>query len=121
MKWTISHIPESNTIHIETAGEMTVEVLNQMVKEAIEASELHNSRLFLVDHRKVLVALNILETFDRPKELSTIGFPRESRIAVVVPESSPEKFRFFETVSRNRGYRILIFKDIKLAKEWLSS
>ena len=121
MKWTISHIPESNTIHIETAGQMTVEVLNQMVEEAIKASELHNSRLFLVDHRKVVVALNFVETFNRPQELSTLRFPKNSQIALVVPESSPEKFRFFETVSRNRGYQVQIFKDIKSAKEWLSS
>src|SRR4030042_3480473 len=121
MKWTISHIPESNTIHIETAGEMTVEGLNQMVKEAKEASKLHNSRLFLVDHRNVLVALNFFDTLNRLRELDALGFPMNSRIAQVVPELNLEKFRFFETVSQNRGYQVRLFKDIKLAKEWLSS
>ncbi|MFC1489442.1 hypothetical protein ACFL6B_06325, partial [Thermodesulfobacteriota bacterium] len=79
------------------------------------------SRLFLVDHRKVLVAMNIPDTFERPQELDTLGFPRNSRIAQVASESNLEIFGFFETVSRNRGYQIRIFKDIKSAKEWLSS
>jgi len=121
MKWTISHIAESNIIHIETVGEMTAPVLNQMVREVIEASELHNSKLILVDHRKALVALSVLDTYCRPQELDALGFPRNSRVAQVFPGSNLEQFRFFETVSLNRGYQIRIFKDIESAKEWLSS
>lgn len=121
MKWTISHVPESNTIHIETTGTMTVEVLNEMVREAIESSRLHNSRLFLVDHRKVLITMSFLDTFNRPQELDRLGFPRDTRIAQVFPEAYLEMFRFFETVSLNRGYQIRIFKDIESAEEWLSS
>ena len=119
MKWKISHIPKSNIIHITTKGNMTVEMLNKMVMEALENSKKYNSLSFLVDHRKVIVKCSFRDAFDRPKELQTLGLPRKSRVAEVVSESNLEIFRFFETVSRNRGYQIQIFKDIKPAKEWL--
>jgi hypothetical protein len=54
MKWTISHTPESNIIQIETAGKLTLEMLNQMIKEGEEEAMVHNSRLIFVDHRKIL-------------------------------------------------------------------
>jgi len=120
MKWTISHIPENNIVHIETSGTMTADPLNQMVKEVIEAGKLHNARLYLVDHRNVHVKMSFIETVERPYELDRLHFPRNSRIAQVIPETHIELFRFLETVMLNRGYHIRVFKDIGLAQEWLT-
>lgn len=121
MKWKMSHIPKGNIIHITTKGNMTVEMLNKMVMEALKKSMKYNSRSFLVDHRKVIVSCSFRDTFERPKDLEMLGLPRESRVAEVVSKSDIEIFRFFETVSRNRGYQIHIFEDIKPAIEWLCS
>jgi hypothetical protein len=121
MTWNIFHIPENNIIHIETEGEMTAKMVNGMVREAMEAGERHNSGLFLVDHRKVHIAMSVLDTFSRPSELDALSFPRNSRVAQLYAEKDHETFQFLETVSLNRGYQIRIFKDINLAREWLSS
>lgn len=119
MKWAISHNPDGNIIHIVTKGEMTVKLLNQMVTEAIQSREFHASKLFLVDHRKVIVALSNFEIYNRPKELKSLGLPINSKVAVVASEESFEKFRLFETASQNRGYQVGIFKSINIAKAWL--
>ena len=121
MTWNIFRIPENNIIHIETEGEMTVKTLNEMVREAMETGERYNSRLFLVGHRRVHIAMSILDTFSRPSELDTLNFPRDSRVAQLYAEKDHETFQFLETVSLNRGYQIRIFKDVHSAKEWLSS
>ena len=96
-------------------------MLDQMIKEGVKAGELHNSRLFLVDHRKALGSLNLPESIDRPRMADKLGVPRHSRIAQVVLEKNLEKFKILELITENRGYQLLIFTDIKLAKEWLSS
>jgi hypothetical protein len=121
MKWTISYIPECNAIHIESEGMLTVEGINQMVQEAMDAGERHGTTLLLVDHRKASLGMSVLNTFERPEQLEKIGFPRSWRVAQVFSEADIETFRFFETVTHNRGYQIRIFTDISLAREWLCS
>ena len=121
MKWTVSHIPDGNIVLIETEGKMTVGLLNQMIKEAMKFGEIHKSCLFLVDHRKLHIALGVIDTYYRPKELDKLEFPRNSKIAQVAPESNIEKFKFFETVSYNKGYKVRIFMDIESARDWLSN
>lgn len=121
MTWKLSHIADGNIIQIETAGELTVQQLNQMAKEAIEAGNLHNSTSFLADHRNAVVALNTVEIFERPQAWDKLNFPRASRIAQVAPESRLKDFNFLENVSLNRGYRVRVFTDIDAAKKWLAS
>ena len=110
MRWAIFHIPERNIIHIDAEGKLTAGVPNQMVKEPIEAGKFQTSGLFLADHRKTLVAMSFLDIFERPKELDSLGFPRNSRIARVFPETALETLQLLETVTQNIRYQIHIFK-----------
>ena len=119
MKWPISQIPKSNIIHVETSGTVSVEPLNQMVREVLQAAERHNSELFCVDHRKVHIAMSIVDTYDRPKVLDRLGVTRNSRIAQVCDQKDLKKFQFLETVSVNNGYQVRVFQDITLAVGWL--
>ncbi len=100
---------------------MTVKMLNEMVREAMEAGKRYNSGLFLVDHRMVQIAMSVLDTFSRPSELDALSFPRDSRVAQLYAEKDQATFQFLETVSVNRGYQIRVFKDFDLAMKWLSS
>ena len=119
LKWTISHLPDENIIHIVTSGQATVEELDKMAKQAKETSEQTGSTLFLIDHRKTTVKLQTIDIYDRPEYLDTIEFPRQSQIAQVCHESELKNFQFFEVVSQNRGYMVRVFMDINKARQWL--
>ena len=54
------------------------------------------------------------KNFEQNKLLRTI------KIAYLFPESDYNQFRFFETLSQNKGFQIRIFRDKDPAVEWLT-
>jgi len=120
MNWKITYSPETRIVCIETEGETRIEGINAMVRDVMESGLKYDSTRFLVDHRKATFKVQFMDFYNRPQFLNTIGFPRNSKIAQVCPESEYENFRFFETVSVNAGYVIRVFKTIETATEWLT-
>jgi len=121
MQWAVSYIPEDGILYVRTEGETDVASADKMVEDIRDAIEQHGSTLVLIDHRKLLLNLSMVDIYDRPSILESLGLPKSARIAEVVSESQHEGFKFFETVSRNNGYLVSIFLDIDSAKAWLKS
>lgn len=121
MEWKMSFLSDENIIFIETEGQMDVESLNAMVKQANQAIKDYKSTSLLVDHRKTVCKLSTMEIYERPESMEILNFPRDAKIAEVFPESQIEEYRFFETVSRNNGYQVSIFPDIDSSKKWLKN
>lgn len=119
MDWTISHIPASNIVSIETTGTMTLQRMNELVEKALQAGARYHSRLFLVDHRKIELALTETELANRPTELNRLGFPKNSRVAHVYSDRDLEAVRLMEKAMLGGGYQMRIFADVPAAKEWL--
>ncbi len=119
MKWRMSLIENRTVILIETQGTMTVDSINQLVVETTAFATKHETQYIIVDHRKVTLDLTFMQLFNRPAELDKAKKMRSTRIAEIIPEKYKKEFKFFETVSRNRGYNIMIFDDYDLALKWL--
>ncbi len=119
MKWKISIIENKTVALIESEGIMTVDSINQLAKETKGFVNKNGLKKIIVDHRKVTLNLTFMELYERPVELNKTGELRSVRIAEIIPEKHKKEFKFFETVTRNRGYQIMTFDDFDSALKWL--
>ena len=44
---------------------------------------------------------------------------RATKMAILFPESESRDFNFYETVSRNAGYDVMLFPEFDTAMKWL--
>jgi hypothetical protein len=77
-------------------------------------------RRFLNDMRKTEIDFSFVDLFESPKVMDESGVTRTVKRALVVPVAF-EEAEFLETVTRNRGHNLMVFRDIKEAKRWLFS
>lgn len=98
---------------------MTSETANEMVKEAVQAMDLHQCTKQIVDHRETSFAFNLLEYYERPAVNEQLGISHLWRIAMIFKELDEQTY-FMETVFRNRGFDFRQFADIEEAKAWLA-
>jgi hypothetical protein len=75
----------------------------------------------LLDIRHAIVAASVVEIYHIVAS-SVKMFPMGFKYAIVYSDKtiSEENAKFGETVARNRGGQLFVFKDISEAKEWLA-
>jgi hypothetical protein len=78
----------------------------------------------LSDFREATLDLSLIEIYDLPKLvadiLSAAGLQVHKYKRALVVTNDMDDFVFFETVSRNRGQPVMLFRSIEKAKEWLA-
>ena len=99
----------------------------EIISEAAQIAIEQNVFSFLGDYREAVLKLSTTAIYELPKILSDIFIslgiqPHQlNRVFVAsVVEKDAEGFRFYETVSLNRGQNTRLFHDIEEAKRWLS-
>ena len=97
---------------------------DDVIAAAIEIKEIcQASKIFkvLVDVREFKGRLESFETYD----VVSVEFPKIKKndinlaVAIVDDVRFKLKYRFFETVARNRGFNIRLFGDVEKAIQWL--
>lgn len=120
MEWSITLNNDNGYAYIVTNGIADKDGSLTMANEIF--STLANTTIMriLVDHRNITkVTGEIIDVYNRPKELEAIGVPKSVKIAEVIKPEHREFFYFLETVCINRGFSFSIFEDEKSALEWL--
>jgi hypothetical protein len=76
----------------------------------------------LVDYRQLEINLHMSEAFNIVKRYESVQpLLKETIIAAVFEEQGLEFANYWKDVSRQRGFFIEIFQDMKLAEAWLLS
>lgn len=121
MEWDIKYQEEHGVVYVRQAGFGSEEVWRQVNAEYVSIANEHGSNKFLIDNRDLTFKTSISGIYDWPEFLGESGLSRTNKIAFVYSESPSNKsdYRFFETVSRNRGYNIRVFEDQQKAMAWL--
>ena len=121
MVWFIRFSDETETVIVKTQGNIPYNDLPRQFAEAVELAQTHGTNLFLFDDTELHMAASTLDIYGIPKMMIAAGFPRSSRIAVVISpaESHPENYQFLETVGVNQGFRVKIFIALEQAYAWL--
>jgi hypothetical protein len=102
-------------------GEVNEAVYLLMRQEIVESIKTCDAKHILIDIRNAIVHASVMEIYQFT-ESSLEMFPLGFRYAIVYSEKtmSDEDAIFGETVARNRGAQVQVFRDVSKAKKWLA-
>jgi len=121
MEWKTSYLPEQKIVVIETQGVADDAGSLEMAKSIMGIMMGHKARLCLIDHRAISsVEGSAAKIYFRPRILHESGTPTNLKLTEVVLPIHDAHFGFFETVCRNNGLNLRIFRDREPAIRWLT-
>ncbi len=118
MSLNIHYEQEHNYLVAKIIGGLTADLLEKYGREINLVASKHNCKHLLNDFRDVNLKLSMMEVYDAPKILELTGIDKTWKRATVI-SNNLDNFKFFENVSRNRGYNIKIFTNMTKAIDWL--
>ena len=121
MSYKIS-IPKSNKyILCRVTQPVTAELSRKFMVDVDRLSKERNIKSYLVDVRDYPNIEKPLKTYEYTyEEMDELNLDRTARAAILV---SPDdtSHNFVETVSRNAGYNVRVFRERKAAINWLEN
>ncbi len=111
---------DKDLIELTVEGTFTMERLKRIAPEVAKLSEESGCQRILNDMSTATIDISLGEVYASPQEMDNSGIRRTTRRALVVP-SDFYQAGFLETVTRNRGHNLKVFRDRESALEWLQS
>ncbi len=123
MTHTINYNPETRIIEIKVQGDFSLKEVREIISESMRVAKEQNCFLILNDLREAKLKISIVEVYEIPNIISGLLAPsghhaHEFKRAFVAPTGLTD-YRFFETVSTNRGQTAKLFYNIDKARKWL--
>ncbi len=120
-EWEIEFLGKYGVVNLRATGQIDLERGLQWSTEALEFASVKSSTRLLHDLREMTPAISTTDIYLLPEVLGKLGLTRRMKVAILVPNSIRKKtdFVFFETVSRNKGFRVKLFNLLDDAQNWL--
>jgi len=121
MSYKLTLDPKEDVLWVTVSGTRSIETVLAIINEIFSACTEHNLSIILLDVRELDGRLSTINTFT----LATRHFSilRELRVikkaAIVDLKEFELNYRFFETLTRKRGYKLRLFSDLDAAADWL--
>lgn len=121
MKADIDLLEDIPLIRIRYHHDIGPEDFNEIWNKAFEMIHGDLDFVCVADTRSIEDEPSIKDIFRMPKMLDQLGIPKSARIAVIVREDAPKGLGpfFFETICRNRGYKVKVFRSEDEAMTWV--
>lgn len=121
MPYTIEYLKDEGIVEILAVGKLTIEDYIKLIEDAVEVLLKKNTRLLYFDTSDLSASIKPTEILSIPELWEGIGVSRTNKLAVLIPkdEALHEDIRFFENVSRNRGWQVKLFDKKDDAFKWL--
>ncbi|MCW5630015.1 MAG: hypothetical protein KIT47_14195 [Rhodoferax sp.] len=98
---------------------LTRDLAQQLAKEYAKLIASTGIRLVLNDVRGAKNSMGILNEYEFAyRDVASLGIPRNIRSAIV-SDAGDSSHDFQETVARNSGYSVKVFRSMAQAVEWL--
>ena len=125
MPHSIRYDTETQIVEVTNQGTVTLAGFKEIFSEALELAAKNGACPILSNYRGATLALSTVELYNLHKlfeEVATsLGLDPQRLKRALIPSDQPDGFRFFETVSENRGYvNVRVFHDVDDAKRWLT-
>ena len=115
--------PQYRLISIEILGRLDNSMVAKIASETARLAIENNCYLVLNDAREATFSLSTTEIYNLPGLI--MGIFEDTGISVykfkraLVFASGIDDVTFFETVSKNRGHNVTLFRNIDEARKWL--
>lgn len=121
--WKCRYLEEHRVLEIVFSGSTPAfEELEMAVRDSLVQAEDLKTNLFLADCTGLFGSGSLIDVYELAKAFSSLPVPRNVREAVLLPldDGAAKNLRFYETTTRNRGYRVSVFNDRDAALAWLT-
>jgi hypothetical protein len=119
MKWEINYNKNDDIVYAKVEGTIDVESEEKLRNEILESMRKNSCRLLLLDLNNAEIGLSTFEIYDIPRKYMAQSVSRNTKMAILYPESQSRDLNFYETVSRNAGYDVMLFPEFEAAMKWL--
>ena len=119
MKWEITYNENDSILSVKAEGTVDVESEEKLRNEVFESMQKNHCKLLLLNLNNVEIGLSTFEIYDIPRKYMEQAVSRNTKMAILYPESQARDFDFYETVSRNAGYEVMLFQESEAAMKWL--
>ncbi len=129
MPYTIIYNSKTCFVEATVQGTIGFKEIKEIFSNAVHMLMEKESFLYLADYREVVLSMSTIELYALPKLMSDITAPLGVNVhrlkrAVVIAKDLKDKrledYRFYETVTLNRGQNTKLFEDMDEARKWLS-
>ena len=121
-KLKLQIIKAADFIKSTPSGDLDVKASRQVLAQIAAAGANLHDYTVLIDLRQVKARLSTTDTFNLATELLEYGETFHRKTAVLArAEQDIDLMTFFETVAKNRGFRVKAFTDFEEAMTWLLS
>lgn len=123
MSNSVTYDAEDRLITIGLKGKIDKALVRKLASETGQIARQHDCYLVLTDAREATVDMTTLDIYDLPnilvEILSETGIPLYKFKRALVVSTDIDDFTFFETVSRNRGQDVRLFRSMDEARLWV--
>jgi len=124
MTWTSEYNPTFDIIEIIYKSKLNIRDMHEATTYSIALSAKSRTNRFLLDAKEAELEATLTDIYSiSAKQYSEEITDKRGKVGVVLPDcpKAREAARFYETVSRNRGYMVSTFADRRGAVDWLVS
>jgi len=115
----ITFKPELGVVHVIAKGDLNNKVCLDIVKRAFKIAKEHQCKKVMCDFTDMTITESITGIYYYPSLAKSENIPTYLKFAILYSRDE-KNFLFWETVCRNQGYYIRVFKDNNAAIEWLA-
>jgi hypothetical protein len=121
MSHQITASKHQDIVHIHATGIRNFQSVLEIATEVFSSCRELGVQKALVDIRALDGRLSVWDTIKLVETYFVKLRDRDvlKQAALVDLADNRERYQFFETVARNRGYNLLVFEDVEKAEEWL--
>lgn len=113
--------PELGLVQCTLVGPVPADEIVNIQIEAIKLAREKGTNLFLIDNSKWKASLSLLDIYKWPRLYKEMKVNRNYRLAMILSDdpTAQKAIKFYETVCRNRGWEVAVFKQRREALDWL--
>ena len=122
MTWKMVHLEAEAVLETVYSGSIDAPQLRKAILENAAAAKERGVGRFLSDCRLLEEGASLTDVYDLPAIYESLGVGRDWWEAIVLPvmPTAEEQLKFYETVTRNRGFQVRIFGSREEALAWLT-